>query len=54
MNWANYTLLVLYILNLGMALGSHGKEKKENVNFWHSLIGITILTVLLYFGGWFN
>ena len=54
MNWANYTLIIWYVLALGMSMGEHGQEKKEKENFWITLIAFSLMFFLLYIGGWFK
>lgn len=54
MNWANYALIIIWIIDFGVALVLHGKkldrEINAGVNFFTKLLEIT----LLYFGGWFR
>lgn len=54
MNWANYTLIIMEFITLGIAMGRHGTPKNENYNFWITLISVIITFILLYFGGWFK
>ena len=51
---ATIILLVIFILNLGIALAKHGEPKEGNYNFWTDLIAVIILIVLYYYAGLFN
>lgn len=46
-------LFVIICLNLGIALGKHGKEKGK-FNFWLSLLDSLFILWLLYWGGFFD
>ena len=52
MNWANWVVIILFTLSLGVSIGQHGKEDKTNA--WHSLFWYIVLGVLFYFGGFFK
>jgi hypothetical protein len=45
------TMIVLYALNLGIAMALHGKPKTGENNFWVQFIAINISAALLYYGG---
>lgn len=42
-------LIIIYILNVGIALGKHGEEKITRYNFWTTLLGSGIGMTILYF-----
>lgn len=42
MNWYFVTICVVFILNLGINLGQHGKPKEGNHSFWIALISCSI------------
>ena len=47
-------LLVINLLQLGVAIGKHGEEKTESKhNFWHTLISIAIVFTLYYYAASF-
>lgn len=48
------TFLVLYVLNLGVALAKHGEEEIRQYNFISRTVGILIQIGLLYWGGFFS
>ncbi len=54
MNWANYTIIVWYILAVGISLGQHGKTEEKTENAWTSLISVSLFMILLYYGGFFR
>lgn len=47
-------LLVLFVLNLGIALSQHGKIETRKNNFMTSFIGFVIIMFLLYMAGLFR
>jgi len=47
-------LSVLYILNLGLYLKSHGEPKEGKYNFWEALIVTCVLFFLLWKGGFYS
>lgn len=49
MNWWFFAMVLIYVLNLGVALATHGKPKEGNVSFWSTLIGSLIGITLIYF-----
>lgn len=51
---ATIILLVLQILELGIALAKHGEPKEGDYNFWAELIAVLILIVLYYHAGLFD
>jgi len=53
MNWANYTLIILAAITVGVSIGAHGKPR-ANHNFWSTFIAVIIELTLLYYGGWFK
>ena len=42
-------LIILYILNIGIALGKHGEEKISRYSFPTTLLGSGVGITLLYF-----
>lgn len=48
MNICFIILTIMYILNIGIALGRHGQEKIEKYNVFTTLIGSGIGITLLY------
>lgn len=51
--WPQYTLAILYALNIGIAAATHGKPR-EPQSVWSAIIGVAIGTTLLYFGGFWD
>lgn len=49
MNYYFIALLILYAMNLGINLSRNGQPKKENYNFFTSLIAVIIEITLVYF-----
>ena len=49
MNYYFITLMMLLAMNLGINLTRHGQQRTYNCNFFISLIGIIIETLLVYF-----
>ena len=49
-HWANWTMAVILILGLGLAMGRHGQPRSPE-NFWVSLAAVAINWGLLYAGG---
>jgi hypothetical protein len=48
-------LLVINLLQLGVAIGKHGESKSDSKhNFWHSLISVIIVFTIYYYAGLFN
>lgn len=52
--WPQYTIAVLYILNVGIGMSKHGKPKTGNESVWTALIGSSVGAVLLYYGGFWT
>jgi hypothetical protein len=52
--WPQITVIVLLILGLGVAIGTHGNPKEGNKSFWETFINSFITTALLYWGGFFD
>ena len=50
---AQFILLGLLTLSLGMNISRHGKERTPS-NAWHSLICYILFIALLYWGGFFD
>ncbi|MGK0448579.1 MAG: hypothetical protein ACJA2M_002377 [Polaribacter sp.] len=50
---AQFILLGLMTLSLGMNISQHGEERKAS-NGYHSLIVYIIFIALLYWGGFFD
>ena len=49
MNGWFLALIIIYVLNLGMTLSSHGKPREGTHNFWTALLGSSIGLTLIYF-----
>jgi hypothetical protein len=49
MNYYFIALLILISMGLGINLARHGQPKKENYNFFTSLISVIIEVTLIYF-----
>ena len=47
-------LLVLYVLNLGVALSDHGKVELKRESFFTTLFATAIQMWLLWLGGFFD
>jgi hypothetical protein len=47
-------LIVLWSLNLGLAIKDHGIPKAGKSNAWYPVISIIITGTILYYGGFFN
>ena len=47
-------LLVLYVLNLGVALADHGKVELKRGSFFITLFSTAIQMWLLWLGGFFD
>jgi len=60
MNWPQYTVIVLCVMELGFHLGKHGEEKRDtdgNVdkyNFGYALFSCALTLWILYKGGFFK
>lgn len=48
MNGWFIALLVIYVLNLGVELGKHGKPREGKHNFWLGVVGSLIGVFLVY------
>lgn len=46
-------LLGFYGIKLGINMSDHNKVKTVRVNFWTSLAHAAIITILLWWGGFF-
>lgn len=46
--------IVLFAMDLGMALGLHGKPRESRYNFWTTAIADAIHIALLYWGGFWS
>lgn len=53
MGWPQIIVIVLYVFSLGISLAKHG-ERRENYNFWTTLIAVLIEVALLYWGGFWK
>lgn len=49
MNICFLILIIMHILNIGIALGRHGEERIQKYNVFTTLIGSGIEIALLYF-----
>jgi len=47
-------LIIIYAINLGIALMQHGTEKEGTNSFWVILFGTILNMGLLWWGGFFN
>lgn len=52
--WPQYTVLVIYLLGLGISIGEHGRVKTKTENAVITLIAILINFYLLSKGGFFK
>lgn len=49
MNWFFISIVLLQVLTLGIDLAEHGKIKTQKVHAGKTLVGITVVTVLVFF-----
>lgn len=47
-------IVILYALNVGIALAKHGEPKEGNYNVFFTLIGAAISVGILWWGGFFG
>ena len=53
MGWPQIIVIVLYVFSLGISAAKHG-ERRENYNFWTTLIAVLIEVALLSWGGFWK
>ena len=46
--------IVILVLNLGINLAMHGERRRDNYNFFTSVLGGAISFFILYMGGFFS
>jgi hypothetical protein len=51
--WPQWTLLTMYVLNVGFILAKDG-QPREPYSFWWYVIGAALDIWLLYMGGFFK
>ena len=56
MKWQGIVIIVLWCLNLGIAIAKHGEYDEVNakISFWRTLINTGINAFLLITGGFFS
>lgn len=54
MGKAQAVMILLYGMNLGIAMISHGKPKTGTNNFWTTLFGLAINFSVLTWGGFWS
>lgn len=54
LNWAEWTLIIMTVLNLGIAMGKHGEVKVEKYHFGMQLLATAIMMFLMYSAGLFR
>jgi hypothetical protein len=52
--WAQWGLLILLILGVGIALARHGQPETGKHNFWIDALATGISAILCYYAGAFN
>jgi len=53
MGWPQWVLIILLLMDLGLALGRDG-QPKGNYSFGYSLLGSGIMVGLLWVGGFWS
>jgi hypothetical protein len=51
--WPQIIVIVLIMLNVGLALGKNG-EPRSNYSFWSTVFDASLFFILLYWGGFFK
>lgn len=54
MNLPQLILIVLQSLGLGIGMTKHGKDSVGKENFWVTLASVSLLHVILWWGGWYG
>lgn len=54
MSWQQIAMIVWIALELGIGLEQSGEPKKGTYKFYPVVIGMAILTFILYTGGFWN
>lgn len=52
--WPQYTIIVIYLLSLGISIGEHGKVETKTQNAFTTLIAVVLHVWLLSAGGFFK
>jgi len=52
--WPQWVYIAIIITNLLIAANVHGKPRTGNHNFWIALAGVTIGTLVIYAGGFWE
>jgi len=47
-------MIILMAMGLGGSMVMHGEVKDSKYNFWHKLTSISIMLVILYYGGFWD
>jgi LPXTG-motif cell wall-anchored protein len=51
--WPQITILIIWVLSIGISMGQHGKPRTGNNSLWLTLFGMMISAFILYSGGFF-
>lgn len=54
MSGAQLTMIVFYVLALGIDLARHGQQKTGNHSFWSAVVSIAISFFVLNWGGFWE
>ena len=54
MNAPQITIIVLYAMQIGIALVKHGEPRKEKYSVWTTMLGTLIGVAILWWGGFWN